>query len=339
MQRYTPKSRFATAMTGARKAKATAKSIAAASGRAASGRTRRAPSTPRAPPEPSAPDEEAASVLVQESEAESPSEDLADDDQANPDMSKCTIAQRRTFHTFFSDLSPEIQRQWNALSQKGGPRIGKHAKRRELINFAVPRHTPTAIAPRARNLSKSIISHHKKFSDEKSLGVTRTELRAKLGDTFFQEGLDTGDIIEDPVDKLFFMRSREKKVEKSLLKEKIGTMDYSCEETGEWMGAVAAMMNASSDWLVDVDSGAASSGDNRAASPSTDMADDALLEKLQQSFDASQLLRMNVAKCGQELMRATTLTDEGVQMVRRGLALSKNLLEAKIIVIKFCSKQ
>ena len=180
---------------------------------------------------------------------------------------------------------------------------------------------------------------HKKVDDGKSRGVTRTELRAKLGDTLFQDGLDTGDIIEDPVDKLFYMRSRQKRVENTLLEEKVATMDYSCEETGVRMSAVAAMMNASSDWLVDVDSGAASSGDNRAASPSTDMADDALLEKLQQSFGASQLLRMNVAKCGQELMRATTLTDEGVQMVRRGLALSKNLLEAKIIVIKFCSKQ
>ena len=61
------------------------------------------------------------------------------------------------------------------------------------------------------------------------------------------------------------------------------------------------------------------------------LVDDALLSKLRQSFEVSENLRINVAKCGQELMKVTTLTDEGAGMVRRGFALSKKLLEARLI--------
>jgi hypothetical protein len=35
------------------------------------------------------------------------------------------------------------------------------------------------------------------MQEEKNLGLTKTELRAKLGDELFQEGLDCGDIIEN----------------------------------------------------------------------------------------------------------------------------------------------
>ena len=59
-----------------------------------------------------------------------------------------------------------------------------------------------------------------------------------------------------------------------------------------------------------------------------DTVSDELLRKVQQTYDACARLRSNVSHCGQELMRVVGLTPDGVETVRRGLALSKNMLEA-----------
>ena len=59
-----------------------------------------------------------------------------------------------------------------------------------------------------------------------------------------------------------------------------------------------------------------------------DTVNDELLRKVQQTYDVCVRLRSNVSHCGQELMRVVGLTPDGVETVRRGLALSKNMLEA-----------
>jgi hypothetical protein len=163
---------------------------------------------------------------------------------------------------------------------------------------------------------------------QKSLGVTKTEMRAKLGDTLFQEGLATGDIIENKEEKLFYMRSNEKRSEQAVGQDKTASLEYTHDDTQAWAGGVCAMMNECSDWQTEArnSGGAASSGDN---APAPQMfADDALVTKLQETFDVAQRLRENVMKCGQDLMKVTTLTDEGAHMLQLGVAVSKTLMEA-----------
>ena len=201
------------------------------------------------------------------------------------------------------------------------------------MNFVVPNASDKEINPNARTISKSIFCRKHEAAEEKNVGLTRTELRAKLGDTLFQEGIDCGDIIENPKNKLFYMRSAESWKSTAKVEENNATLEYSLD-TADFLGTAALFIE---DHMVfDVDNGARSSADPNP--PPQDMVEQEkqigdLLLKVQHSFDASTRLRINVSQCGQELMRVAALTPEGVQMVQRGLALSKTLLEANAIAI------
>jgi hypothetical protein len=184
--------------------------------------------------------------------------------------------------------------------------------------------------PSARNMSKTVFSVRRNTDEKKERGVTATELKGQLGKELFEEGLANGDIIENPETKLYYMRSHERRLENTAVHDKNAMIEYQCDNTADWMAGVAAMMNRSSDWLPDreVSPGAASSASDIIVS---DLADEALYAKLQSCYDRSEQLRSNVSKCGQELMRVTTLTDEGVEMVRVGITLSKKVVEAKCV--------
>ena len=270
-------------------------------------------------------DDDAAPLLLPEGgEVKS----LPDPDGPGLDMSRYTDIQRRTFRTFFNELSPAIQKEWNELNQPGGPRVGKQKRKYEIINFAVPRNNPTTIDPKARNLNKSVFSSRREVNAKNDIGLTRTEMRSKLGDALFKEGLADGDIIENKEENLFYMRSSEKRIERAVGKDKAASLEYTHDDTQAWAGAVCAMMNECSDWQTEArnSGGAASSRDN---SPASQMfADDALFAKLQQTLDVALCLRENVMKRRQDLIKVTTLTDEGAQMLQRGVALSKTLMEA-----------
>ena len=98
-------------------------------------------------------------------------------------------------------------------------------------------------------MSKTVFSVRRSTDEKKELGLTATELKGKLGKELFQEGLDNGDIIENPDEKLFYMRSRERRREDTAGQDKNALIEYQCDNTADWMGGVAAMMNRSSDWL------------------------------------------------------------------------------------------
>ena len=96
---------------------------------------------------------------------------------------------------YFNDLSEDIQQQWIETNKPGY--LHKREKRRELLDFVVPKTSPRQINPTARTITKNLLCRRLEMQEEKNLGLTKTELRAKLGDELFQEGLDCGDIIED----------------------------------------------------------------------------------------------------------------------------------------------
>ena len=74
-------------------------------------------------------------------------------------------------------------------------------------------------------------------------------------------------------DKLLYVRSHERKREHTAGQDKHALIEYSCDNSADWMGGVATMMNESSDGLPEreVSSRAASSGDTIVS----DLADDA----------------------------------------------------------------
>ena len=260
----------------------------------------------------------------------------SEEEKTEPDINKIIAKQKRaqlhTFNIFFHELSADIQQQWLETEKEGYP--NKRAKRREILNFVVPNSTDREINPDARTITKSIFCRKHQSDEQKQVGLTRTEMRAKLGDTLFQEGLDCGDIVENKEKQLFYMRSEEVRKEKGMTEESNAMLQYSCETT-DFLGTAANFID--DHMVIDVDNGARSSGDPNPQPQDMVEQEQAvisdLLIKVQHSFDASTRLRNNVSQCGQELMRVAELTPDGVEMVRRGLALSKNLLEANTIDI------
>ena len=239
--------------------------------------------------------------------------------------------QLHTFNLYFNELAPEIQQQWLETEKAGYP--NKRAKRREILDFVVPPSTDRIVNPDCRTISKGVYCRKHESAEMKNIGLTRTELRAKLGDTLFQEGLDCGDIVEDPENKLFYMRSAEKRKEKGVTVENNAILEYSLE-AADFLGTAAGFFE---EHMMLDDNGARSSEDPNP--PPKDMIDQEqvvigeLLEKVQHCFDASTRLRTNVSQCGQELMRVAGLAPDGIEMVRRGLALSNKLLKANAIAI------
>ena len=59
-----------------------------------------------------------------------------------------------------------------------------------------------------------------------------------------------------------------------------------------------------------------SSGSSERGSPQ--VADDELMVRLQESFDATTRLTHQVKKAGQDIMQVASITEEGMQMVQRG---------------------
>jgi hypothetical protein len=95
---------------------------------------------------------------------------------------------------YFNDLTEDIQQQWIETNKPGC--LQKREKRRDLLDFVVPKTSPRQINPTARTISKNLLCRRLEMQEGKNFGLTKTELRGKLGDRLFYEGLDCGDIIE-----------------------------------------------------------------------------------------------------------------------------------------------
>ena len=136
--------------------------------------------------------------------------------------------------------------------------------------------------------------------EEKNLG-----LQAKLGDEFFQDSQKCGDMIE----------------------EKGSILEHNAIFKDIDQGIQEHLMFA------DDDTHARSSKDPCEPTVDRDSVSDELLGKVHQTYDACARLRSNISHCGEEFMRVVGLMPEGIQTVKQGLALSKNImLEANAII-------
>ena len=118
------------------------------------------------------------------------------------------------------------------------------------------------------------------------------------------------------------MRSAEHRKKKGSILEHNAVLEYIVPD----QGIEEHLMFA------DDDTHARSSRDPCQPTVDRDSVSDELLGKVHQAYDACARLRSNVSHCGEELMRVVGLMPEGVQTVKRGLALSKNMLEANAII-------
>ena len=122
------------------------------------------------------------------------------------------------------------------------------------------------------------------------------------------------------------MRSSERRKEKGVIFENNALLECQAEDTAEFLGTAAGFVEEHMD--DDATHSRSRSSSDACPTADPDTVSDELLRKVQQTYDACARLRSNVSHCGQELMRVVGLTPDGVETVRRGLALSKNMLEA-----------
>jgi hypothetical protein len=124
------------------------------------------------------------------------------------------------------------------------------------------------------------------------------------------------------------MRSAEHRKEKGAIVENNAILEYNVSDHGDYLGTAAGFIEEHLMFDDDDTHSRGRSSSDVCPTADPDTVSDELLEKVQQTYDVFARLRSNVSHCGQELMRVVGLTPDGVETVRRGLALSKNMLEA-----------
>jgi DNA-binding TFAR19-related protein (PDSD5 family) len=100
-------------------------------------------------------DSEAEETAVVVAESEPEAEDKASDDKEKQFLAKQKRARLNTFNMYFNDLSEDIQQQWIETNKPGC--LQKREKRRDLLDFVVPKTSARQINPTARTISKNLL--------------------------------------------------------------------------------------------------------------------------------------------------------------------------------------
>ena len=246
---------------------------------------------------------------------------LVDAVDGEPDSRAYSKQQKYVFDKFFGDLDAKIQTEWRDLTDPLQKQPNKQARKNQIVNMCVPRHVEYkggSLVMKSATMER-IMKVTKSSSDEiAECGLSRTEMKAKMG-VYFDEGLASGDIWEE---NSFFYTKTHKKTQGKLYEEVDElnkTMFVPDDDT--FLGFAAELHGKMLDWAnYALQEGGPKSSDSAGSSERSapQVADDELMMRLQESFDATTRLTHQVKKAGQEIMQVTTITDEGMQMVKRG---------------------
>jgi len=163
------------------------------------------------------------------------------------------------------------------------------------------------------------------------VGLTLTEMESKCPGPLLQKGLDRGDFWLDETDNLYYTRTKKKR--RVLRHEDIQETEKksSLKDDKQFRGICAEMKSAQLEWVkFALESVSDKSGsDARASSGPAQikMADQELMSVLQDSFDATTRLTLEVKRKGHELMSNTSITVSGETMVKEGIKLCSNLIQ------------
>jgi hypothetical protein len=174
------------------------------------------------------------------------------------------------------------------------------------------------------------------------LGITLTEMEAKYPGDLFQKGLDRGDFWLDTEDGLYYTRSKKKRRTLTHTEKQEASQEAELKDKKQFLAVAAEMKTAEIGWIgFAITAGppgppggpgdSSSSAEGGVGGPPKDqelkMADDKLTRALQDSFDATTRLTLDVKKAGQELMACMTITASGTELVKQAIMLCRNLVE------------
>ena len=234
---------------------------------------------------------------------------------------------RYAFRTHFKTLDLRVQERYKELQTSNN--TGKQALMDEIIMNAIPNGTrynmkpePTAIL-----VSKLCYTADIHYKDRQHLGLTYTEIKARLGgDAAVQEGLDRKDIFIGTDDMYYLKRTTrgEKRTHdesKSVETQHHGVTDKQAEL------AQFEMLVDVGDWLaIDFDNiGSRSSASSDVPAALGGEPGSKLMEHVQQAFDSATRLTLSVKKTLQEMVKITG-SSTSVALVQRGVQLSKAMV-------------
>ncbi len=227
-------------------------------------------------------------------------EDKKDEDQGgDSDGQACvtiTRGQKYIFDRDFELLPQAVQDEYHRLRTSKEP--GKQRKMNAIVSTAVSDRSGTYkgnAVVNERVWAEFFTKTNKKWKSNSTTGMTCTEIRAKLGDKLLEEGLRCGDVIESVEGgRKFYHMARistgmEMRVE-------------SHEECKQQNSAVAA-----SSWdsmkqdLQTVDWADGLEHPQSESSLACGLADDSLMAKAQEAYDAIQISSTNVRKACRQL--------------------------------------
>ena len=228
--------------------------------------------------------------------------------------------QKYVFDKFFQDIDPQIQAEWRDLTDPSQKQANKTARNNHIVNMCVPRQVDYkggALAIKSATMER-IVKVTKTSSEELGeCGLSKTEMKAKMG-VDFEEGLACGDIWEDG--SFYYTKNLKINQGKSYeeAEEIKNTMDIQGDEA--FLGFAAELHGKMMEWANYAlqEGGPKCTGSSGSSERgSSQVADDELMVRLQESFDATTRLTHQVKKAGQEIMQVTTITEEGMEMVKR----------------------
>ena len=246
-----------------------------------------------------------------------------------------TRSMRYAFKTYFHLLDIQVQHRYNEL--KSSNMVGKQAMMDEIIWNSIPKGGTTKFRATTALWTRSCETKNLNYRDTHNLGITYTEMKAKLGgDAAIQEGLARKDIYIG-TDNMYYLK-RVAKGHKHTFEdhtqiEATGQIDghQDCElrkfemlaNVEDWMLPESTELGSGSSGSTDVPS--TGSGSTDVPSTGSDQADTELMENVQRAFDMATRLTLSVKKILQDMTKRLDLSTSDAR-VQHGIELCKAMV-------------
>ena len=236
-----------------------------------------------------------------------------------------TKSMRYAFKTYFHMLDIQVQNRYTEI--KSSNMAGKQAMMDEIIWNSIPKGGTTKFRATTALWTRSCETKNLNYRDTQNLGLTYTEMKAKLGgDAAIQEGLARKDIYIC-TDNMYYLKRVAKghkhTFEDHLQLDATGQIDSHREAELKKFEMLANV----EDWMLPEsdEPGSGSSGSTDVPSHGRDQADTKLMENVQRAFDMATRLTLSVKKTLQDMAKRLDLSTSDAR-VQHGIELCKAMV-------------
>jgi len=143
--------------------------------------------------------------------------------------------------------------------------------------------------------------------------------------SLFQEALDSGDVWAEE-DGLMYEKTKTRSSKTQEIHKKGLDLSGEIKNKDGVLGIELGMRTQAMEWhKMDFLAKKAGSGTGSSSSSAPELANNDIMSRLQESFDATTRLRMSIKSTAQEISAVAQVTPQGMVMVQRGMQLCKEL--------------